>query len=90
VLAAAEQADLGGTIGEHFRFVAVAATGPRRPLPGVNQRRAASHRVLAIGPTVHHAGDCFDRGDVAERTNATTTFRWFGSRAEQNSTGRAT
>ena len=30
-------------------------------------------RVLASGPTVHDAGDCLDRGDVAERTSATAS-----------------
>jgi hypothetical protein len=30
---------------------------------------------VASGPTVHDAGDCFDRGDIAERTSATATLR---------------
>jgi hypothetical protein len=39
---------------------------------------SASAHVLASGPTVHDADDCFDRGDIAERTSATATERWRG------------
>lgn len=41
---------------------------------GVKQQRVREPpRILAIGPTVDDANDCFDRSDVAERTSATAT-----------------
>jgi hypothetical protein len=40
---------------------------------GVKKQHLRELPRLASGPTVHDAGDCFDRGDIAERTSATAT-----------------